>query len=150
MPRHKFPHVRGFSCVGLDNPKYHVNVGSVLRASGVYGVSMIAIRGRRYQPTASDTRKEFRNTPFLQVDNLHDIIPRGCVPVAVDIIDGAIPLPEYKHPINAFYIFGPEDGTLGNRITSWCKDIVYVPTNGCMNLAATVNVVLYDRMAKGG
>ena len=26
--------------------------------------------------------------------------------------------------------------------------VVYVPTHGCMNLAATVNVVLYDRMAK--
>ncbi|HEJ2451415.1 TPA: TrmH family RNA methyltransferase, partial [Vibrio cholerae] len=25
---------------------------------------------------------------------------------------------------------------------------VYVPTHGCMNLAATVNVVLYDRLAK--
>ncbi|MBU0538004.1 MAG: 23S rRNA methyltransferase, partial [Gammaproteobacteria bacterium] len=27
--------------------------------------------------------------------------------------------------------------------------IVYIPTKGCMNLAATVNVVLYDRLAKG-
>jgi tRNA(Leu) C34 or U34 (ribose-2'-O)-methylase TrmL len=27
--------------------------------------------------------------------------------------------------------------------------VVYIPTTGCMNLAATVNVVLYDRMAKG-
>jgi tRNA(Leu) C34 or U34 (ribose-2'-O)-methylase TrmL len=26
--------------------------------------------------------------------------------------------------------------------------VVYIPTVGCMNLAATVNVVLYDRMAK--
>jgi tRNA(Leu) C34 or U34 (ribose-2'-O)-methylase TrmL len=25
---------------------------------------------------------------------------------------------------------------------------VYIPTVGCMNLAATVNVVLYDRLAK--
>jgi hypothetical protein len=26
--------------------------------------------------------------------------------------------------------------------------VVYIPTNGCMNLAATVNVLLYDRLAK--
>ena len=26
--------------------------------------------------------------------------------------------------------------------------VVYVPTVGCMNLAATVNVVLYDRLTK--
>lgn len=45
-------------------------------------------------------------------------------------------------------IFGPEDGTLGERVLSWCRDVVYVPTDRCMNLAATVNVILYDRAAK--
>ena len=44
--------------------------------------------------------------------------------------------------------FGPEDGTLGPEILAWCRDVVYVPTRYCMNLAATVNVVLYDRAAK--
>lgn len=28
------------------------------------------------------------------------------------------------------------------------KNVVYIPTRGCMNLAATVNVLLYDRPAK--
>ena len=69
-------------------------------------------------------------------------------PVAVDILTNAIPLPGYTHPERAFYIFGAEDSTLGYSITSWCRDIIYIPTNRCMNLAATVNVVLYDRMAK--
>src|SRR5690606_30290164 len=71
-----------------------------------------------------------------------------CVPVAVDLLEGATPLCEYTHPERAFYIFGPEDGTLGKAVTSWCRDVVYIPTNYCMNLAATVNVVLYDRLAK--
>ena len=71
-----------------------------------------------------------------------------CVPVAVDILPGARCLTTYVHPERAFYIFGPEDGTLGEVITKWCRDVVYVPTAFCMNLAAAVNVVLYDRMAK--
>ncbi len=45
-------------------------------------------------------------------------------------------------------MFGPEDGTLGDDVLSWCRDVIYVPTRYCMNLAATVNVVLYDRMQK--
>lgn len=53
------------------------------------------------------------------------------------------------HPDRALYIFGPEDGSLDKEIRDWCEDVVYIPTTGCMNLAATVNVVLYDRMAKG-
>jgi tRNA(Leu) C34 or U34 (ribose-2'-O)-methylase TrmL len=59
-------------------------------------------------------------------------------------------LTEYQHPERAFYIFGPEDGSLKKNVTAWCKDIIYIPTHGCMNLAATVNVVLYDRMLKAG
>ena len=59
-----------------------------------------------------------------------------------EALQAARPLPEYTHPDRAFYIFGPEDGSLDKRIRAWCEDVVYVPTNGCMNLAATVNVVL--------
>ena len=87
---------------------------------------------------------------MIHCDDLQSVIPYGAVPVAVDLIDGAIPLPDYAHPERAFYVFGPEDGTLGSSITNWCKDVIYIPTRHCMNLAATVNVVLYDRMAKRG
>lgn len=139
---------RGYSAVGLCNPKIPVNVGSALRACFCYNASMMAISGERYKKRCTDTMKTYRHMPLLQVDDLHDVIPYDCVPVAVDLIDGATPLPDYKHPQRAFYIFGPEDGTLGSEITDWCKDVVYIPTNRCMNLAATVNVVLYDRMAK--
>jgi tRNA(Leu) C34 or U34 (ribose-2'-O)-methylase TrmL len=92
--------------------------------------------------------KQYRHRPLLRVENLKDVIPYDCVPVAVDLIEGAIPLPEYEHPERAFYIFGAEDATLGERVTSWCRDTIYIPTDGCMNLAATVNVVLYDRLVK--
>ncbi len=61
---------------------------------------------------------------------------------------GATPLPLFTHPDNAFYIFGPEDGTIPQQLIDAADDVVYVPTVGCMNLAASVNVLLYDRLAK--
>ena len=140
---------RGFACIGLDNPKTPENVGSALRAAGVYGAALIAASGQRYKRACTDTRAQYRHTPFLQVDDLRSVLPFDCVPIAVDLIDGAMPLPQYTHPERAFYVFGAEDATLGSRVTDWCRDVVYVPTKGCMNLAATVNVVLYDRLAKG-
>lgn len=78
-----------------------------------------------------------------------DFIPFDCVPVAVDLVEGAIPLPSYVHPERAFYVFGAEDATLGRKVTDRCRDKIYVPMAvGCLNLAACVNVVLYDRAAK--
>ena len=138
----------GLCAIGLQSPKTSANVGAALRACGVYGASMLAVSGRRYRRSPTDTLKQFRHTPFLQVDNLREVIPYGAVPVAVDMLPNAIPLPGYKHPKHAFYVFGPEDGTLGKAVTSWCRDIIFIPTHYCMNLAACVNVVLYDRLAK--
>ena len=141
-------HERGFAAIGLSQPKNVENVGSVLRAAACYRAALVAITGRRYHGAKTDTGSFWRHIPTLHGDDLHDLIPLDCVPVAVDLIDGARDLRTYVHPERAFYVFGPEDGTLGKAVTSWCRDTIYVPTNGCMNLAATVNVVLYDRMMK--
>lgn len=147
---------RGFACVGLDNPKTPVNIGSVLRAAGCFGVAMVALSGPRPSRlckigrTPTDTMRAVRHIPTIWVNDLHDAIPHDCVPVAVELIDGAKCLVDYKHPERAFYVFGAEDATLGKRVLSWCRDVVYIPTNGCLNLAACVNVVLYDRTMKRG
>jgi tRNA(Leu) C34 or U34 (ribose-2'-O)-methylase TrmL len=141
---------RGFAAIGLDNPKHGVNVGAALRAAGCYGASLVVVGGRvqRFGRRPTDTSKAWRRIPLQRADNLRDAIPYGCVPVAVDLIEGAESLVDYRHPERAFYVFGAEDNTLGDRILSWCRDVVYVPTTACMNLAATVNVILYDRAAK--
>lgn len=144
----ELPRGRGYAAIGLFQPKDHNNVGSVLRAAWVYDAAMVVTTGRRYREASTDTMKGHRHFPLINVDDLFSVIPFGCVPVAVDLIEGAIPLPEYNHPERAFYIFGPEDGTLGKQITDRCRNIIVVPTRGCMNLAASVNVVLYDRAAK--
>lgn len=138
---------RGYAVIGLDNPKDNNNVGSAMRAVGCYDAAMLVASGKR-SLGLTDTMKTYRHKPFVRVSDLKDFIPYDCVPVAVDLVEGATPLSEYKHPERAYYIFGAEDATLGERTLSWCRDKIYIPTKGCMNLAATVNIVLYDRLCK--
>ena len=143
--------MRGFSCVGLHNPKTPHNVGSAMRACGVYGASQCYFTGKRYAKAKqfiTDPQKNYRHIPLTHTDCLHSVIPYDCVPVAIELISGAKSLFDYTHPERAFYIFGPEDGTLGSSVLGFCRDVVYVPGHMCMNLAATVNVVLYDRAMK--
>lgn len=140
--------MRGFACIGLQDPKNHQNVAAVLRGAGCYDASMVAIAGHRYHHHHIDTRKEFRHTPVLQVEHLHTVVPYECTVVAVECLDKATPLPRFTHPPRAFYVFGPEDGTLEEDILSWCTHKIYIPTRNCMNLAAAVQVVLYDRACK--
>ena len=139
---------RGYFGVGLDNPKTSSNIGSALRACGVFGGAFMAVSGTRYKGHPADTMRRHRHMPLHITDDLYNHIPYDCVPIAVDLIEGAIPLPEYEHPERAFYVFGAEDATLEKRVLSWCRDVIVIPSNRCLNLAAAVNVVLYDRIAK--
>lgn len=141
---------RGYAAIGLYNPKSAENVGSVLRAATCYGVSMVAIQGRRFQQSPLDTTKAWRRMPLIQADDLMASIPFGAIPIAVEFIETARPLPKFTHPERAFYIFGPEDGSIPKELAARCAHTVYVPTAQCMNLAASVNVLLYDRLAKSG
>ena len=138
----------GFASIGLVSPKTPSNVGSVIRAAHCFGASMIAATGRRYSRSQTDVTAGYRHIPLLNVDDLRSVIPHGAVPVAVDLVPHARSMVDYVHPQSAFYVFGPEDGTLGKDVLSWCRDVIYVPTAYCLNLAACVNVVLYDRMMK--
>ena len=139
---------RGYAALGLLQPKSNDNVGGVLRAAGCYEASLVVIQGVRYLKARTDTTKQYRHIPLIHTTDLHNSIPYDCIPVAVDLVEGACSLHSYAHPERAFYVFGPEDSTLGKEVLRWCRDRVYVPTKGCMNLAACVNVVLYDRQRK--
>lgn len=137
--------------LGLVNPKNPVNVASILRSAGCYGVQSVFYTGVRYRFAKefnADTKAFHKKIPTVGVDSLQQMIPQGATVVAVELSEGAIPLPEYEHPDNAFYILGPEDGSIGEDILKWCDHVVYVPTYSCMNVAATANVLLYDRLAK--
>lgn len=141
----------GFACVSLFNPKTAENVGAVMRAAHCYRVAQVNISGARGKALrhCTNTPMAHRHTPVFLVEDVLEYLPYDTQVVAVDLVPGAVSLPEFKHPRRAVYLFGPEDGTLGKRHLDRAQHVVYVPTRNCMNLAACVNVVLYDRMAKG-
>jgi len=140
--------MRGYAAIGLDRPKDKANLGGVLRAAGCYGASMVAVSGDRMGKYATDTMQAWKHIPCINTDSLFDVIPFGAIPVVVELTARAKSIVTFCHPERAFYIFGPEDGSVKQEIIDRCPLVIYVPTNKCMNLAATVNVVLYDRMAK--
>lgn len=143
-------------CIGLVNPKDAINVGAVLRAVGCYAADDVFYSGDRYDYAArhsTDTKKILRTKNIHKVDTFLDVkakLPAGTKIVCIELVVGATPLPDYVHPQEAIYIFGPEDGSLPKDLVQVADDVVYIPTIGCMNLAATVNVVLYDRLVKMG
>ena len=138
----------GYACVGLVSPKIESNVGGAMRAAFCYGASLVVVQGPRYKRQVTDTQKAYRSIPTLVVDDIWSAIPYDCVPVAVELVEGSQDLRTFVHPKRAMYIFGPEDGNVPRTLIEKCPLKIMIPTRFCMNLAATANVVLYDRLAK--
>lgn len=141
--------------VALCNPKSPENVGSVMRAAANYQVDRVVYTGSRYtralqyKANSTDTSRRIgKNVPLSEQANFINEVPEEMKVVCIELAENAITLPEFQHPQNALYVFGPEDGSLSQDIINKADAVVYIPTVGCMNLAATVNVVLYDRLAK--
>lgn len=145
--------MRGFSAIALSDPKNGQNVGGAMRAAHCYGSSLVVVggvRASRFMGHSTDVQKTWRSTPVVMSPDVFDALPHDCVPIAVDLVENAMSLPYFAHPPRAFYVFGGEDQTLGRRVLDRCAMRVMIPTKSCMNLAACVNVVLYDRMVKLG
>jgi tRNA(Leu) C34 or U34 (ribose-2'-O)-methylase TrmL len=144
---------RGYGCVALDRPTDAVNVGHTLRAALCFEARMVIIGGGPpdldVTKISTDPGRAYRHVPVLQVADVFDAMPEDCTPVAVELTEDAVDLPTFVHPERACYIFGPENGSVSPEVLARCRYRVKIPTTMSLNLGMTVNIVLYDRMAKG-
>ena len=137
--------------LGICDPKSPSNIGAVMRAAGCYAVNRVLYTGERFNRAAkfhTDTKKAAEHIPLTAVDSFSNYKTDDVKMVCVELAEGAQSLVDFIHPPQAIYIFGPEDGSIEQSLIDQADAVVYIPTITCMNLAATVNVVLYDRLAK--
>lgn len=144
------PDARGYAAIGLYAPKTDANVGAVLRAAGVFGARLVVVAKSRVRAASTDTMQAYRHMPVQTCDDLLAARPWQSSLVVVECVDGARELHTFVHPERAFYVFGPEDGSVPKEITERAQHVIRLRSKRCLNLAATVNVVLHDRVSKRG
>lgn len=139
----------------LCDPKYPHNVGGVVRACAVYGVyevwmsgSRVPLEGEHYRLPREERMRDYGKVRLAAYDKPLAAFGRSATPVAVEVRDNAEDLVWFEHPLEPVYVFGPEDGNLPASVLGLCHRFVRIPTLHCLNLAAAVCTVLYDRYAK--
>ncbi len=99
---------RGYAAIGLCGPKIEENVGGAMRAASCYDARLILMEAPRFTHRATNVTQAQRHIPMI-VGCIQEHRPYDCEMVVVELIDGAVPLPAFKHPERALYVFGPED-----------------------------------------
>lgn len=145
--------MRGYCGIGIQHPKFSLNVGGLWRAAFCFGADFMFCIGEPRRKQREDTVKAARHVPlYLYADNadfLHHL-PVGIELVGVEIRQDARDLRGFRHPERAAYLLGPEDGSLPEELIAHCNAIVQIATRRCLNVAQAGSIVLYDRAAKAG
>ncbi len=144
---------RGFFAIGAERISKPMNLGNMVRSAHAFGASFVFTVGAEHDllKVKSDTSKTPLHVPLYHWESPADIaLPVGCKLVGVELVEEAVDLPSFRHPLQAAYVLGPERGVLSQEILESCDHVVKIPTAFCINLAMAGAIVMYDRVRSLG
>lgn len=146
--------MRGYFAVGVEGISKGFNLGNLVRTSHAFGSSFfftINASVNYAEVKSSDTSHSDIHMPFYAHKALSDfVLPKDCSLVVVELLDNAVDLPSFRHPLRAAYVMGPEKGNLSPELVRRCDHIVKIPTKFCVNVGIAGAMVIYDRMISLG
>ncbi len=145
--------MRGYFAIGVERISKQLNLGNLMRSSHAFGASFVFTLGAHYRSieARSDTSKAHDHVPLYNWQSIEEAqFPQGCRLVGVELLDEAVDLPSFRHPLRAAYVLGPERGSLSPAVVARCDHIVKIPTRFCVNVAMAGAIVMYDRVKSMG
>jgi len=140
---------RGDFGIGAERVSKALNLGNLMRSAHGFGASFTFTIGASYQAleARADTSKGRQHLPHYNWAKVEELtLPEGCRLVGVELLDEAVDLPSFRHPLRAAYVLGPEQGELSPALLALCDHVVRIPSSFCINLAMAGAIVMYDRV----
>lgn len=141
--------MRGYFGIGVEGLSKPMNAGNLFRSAHAFGASFVFTVAATYDEAVrkSDTSDAVSQVPFYSFDSIESMrLPQGCALVGVELLEGAVELPSFRHPRNAAYVLGMERGRLSPELVACCDHVVKIPTSFSLNVATAGAVVMYDRL----
>lgn len=146
--------MRGYFSVGVEGISKGFNLGNLVRTAHAFGASSfftINAFVKYADVKATDTSHADIHLPFYAYENLKEFkLPKDCALVGVELLDEAVDLPSFRHPLRAAYVLGPEKGSLSPELVKRCDHIVKIPAKFCVNVGVAGAITIYDRMISLG
>jgi tRNA G18 (ribose-2'-O)-methylase SpoU len=148
------PRTRGYFGIGAEGISKSANLGALLRTGHAFGASFCFTIGSGWDARAArtaDTADTPLHVPLWRYPSLAELcLPHGCALVGIELLEDAVALPSFRHPLNAAYVLGPERSGLSAGVLGRCDHVVRIPTRFALNLAVAGALVLYDRLLQHG
>ncbi|MEL6373462.1 MAG: RNA methyltransferase [Pseudomonadota bacterium] len=143
------PRLRGYFAIGAERISKSRNLGNLMRSAHGFGASFTFTIGAQYRAleAQADTSKGVQHLPHFDYADLAALkLPKGCRLIGIELLEDAIALPSFHHPMQAAYVLGPERGSLSPELIARCDFTIKIPTRFCVNVAMAGAIVMYDRV----
>jgi tRNA G18 (ribose-2'-O)-methylase SpoU len=141
--------MRGYFGVGVEGISKALNLGNLIRSAHAFGARFfftIGVTSPELE-AISDTAQSPGHMPIYRFATAADLVlPEGCKLVGVELLDDAIRLPSFPHPVTSAYVLGPERGRLSDGLLARCDHLVAIPTAFSINVGVAGAIVMYDRL----
>ena len=146
--------MRGYFGIGVEGISKEQNVGTIARSAHSFGANFFFTIAPEVDVgllRVSDTSDAFDHVPYYEYKSVQAMdLPDKCSLVGVELLDGAIELPSFRHPTRAAYVLGPEMGSLSPELVEKCDHVIQIPMKFCVNVGVAGALVMYDRLLSMG
>ncbi len=135
--------------IAVENWQHDFNIGTIIRTANAFNVSKVHIIGRRhYNRRGAMVTDAYMNIEFHETVSAFraKMMEDDKTIVAVDIVDGAVPLGQTKLPQNAVLVFGGEGPGLSRELLEVASQTVMVEQIGStrsVNVGVAAGIVMY-------
>lgn len=139
---------KGYFEIGVYQPKYAENIGTLMRSAYQLGASGVFTIGKRYSRQAGDIFNIAKHVPmrhFESVDECINAMPNGAKLIGVE--KGGDELSGFAHPPQAVYLLGAEDTGLPADVIERCDALITLDAIRApmYNVSVAGSIVMYDR-----
>lgn len=138
--------------VAIENWQHDLNIGTIVRAANAFNVETVHIIGRRHwnRRGAMVTDRYMNILHHATVDDFVLVMQsENREIIAIDIVDGALPLSKTILPVNTVLVFGGEGPGLSEQMKSAAKETVMIEQFGStrsVNVGVAAGIAMYAWM----
>lgn len=139
----------------FNNPKFSVNVGSLVRSVDIFGAKRVIVANNHRVENlnhCTDTARIFkkRGEVYLSLTDALETFDDNVKIVGIELSESSENLVDFEHPEEAVYVFGSEDCGLNKEEMALCDYIVQIPSekSWSLNVSQAAGIIAYDRFAK--
>ena len=134
--------------IAIDNVSRDFNMGTIVRSANAFGVRRIHVIGRRQW----NKRGAMMTDKYLHViyhDSIDSFVEAadGKTIIAVDNVEGSVPLQQTALPEHAILVFGAEGPGIRPELLARAEHVVSIEQRGStrsLNVGVAAGVALYE------